>query len=105
MHVKNCEELLNAFKTGCQKGAMGNPCARIDVQKFNVYIAVRSTLVIIAMLYVPQIPARVWTGFSEFASILLLGKVLGESVEMSPVTRCEYRDGLDGRAGFHMHCI
>lgn len=39
-----------------KKGVTGNPCARIDVEKFNVGTAVRSTLVIMSVLYVPQIP-------------------------------------------------
>jgi len=65
-----------------QEGAMGNPYAWTDVQKFNVYIAELSTLVIMTVLHVPQIPAIVWSGFSDFASILFLGKALGEPAEI-----------------------
>ena len=42
-----------------KKGAIGNPRARIDV-KNATYIAVQSALVIVPVLYVPQIPAIVW---------------------------------------------
>lgn len=64
--MKNWEELSGL---GGQKGAGGNSQAGMDEQEFSVCGNMRAVGVIISVMGVPQIPAVVWAGFSDFAAI------------------------------------
>lgn len=64
--MKNWEELSGL---GGQKGAGRNSQAGMDEQEFSVCGNTRAAGVIISMMGVPQIPAVVLDGFSDFAAI------------------------------------